>query len=131
MLIGWVCYGFSTMLFIRSMRGLGAARTSTLYATAPLAGVLLSILIFGEFPSVLFLVAAVLMIGGAFLLVNEQHQHFHVHTALVHEHGHSHTDADHSHDSLPGTHAHEHEHPAEEHVHEHMPDLHHRHGHDD
>ena len=131
LLIGWVCYGFSTMLFIQSMRKLGAARTSALYATAPLAGVILSIFIFREFPSVLFLLAGVLMIGGAFLLINEQHHHFHLHSVLIHAHGHSHTDPEHGHDAQSGSHAHEHEHPAEQHEHEHMPDIHHRHDHED
>ena len=71
LMLGFVSYGLSTMLFIRSMRGLGAARTSALYGTAPLAGVLLSIVIFGELPSFWFIIAAILMIGGALLLINE------------------------------------------------------------
>src|SRR5258706_2781439 len=131
LILGFVSYGLSTMLFIRSMRGLGAARTSALYGTAPLAGVLLSIVIFGEFPSFLFVIAAVLMIGGALLLINEQHEHSHVHTALFHEHSHGHADPAHGHDEVDGVHSHEHEHPAEEHEHDHMPDIHHRHGHED
>src|SRR6185369_12886825 len=60
LILGFVSYGLSTMLFIRSMRGLGAARTSALYGTAPLAGVLLSIVIFGELPSFFFIIAAIL-----------------------------------------------------------------------
>lgn len=131
LVLGFVSYGLSTMLFIRSMRGLGAARTSALYGTAPLAGVLLSILIFGEFPSFLFAIAAILMIGGALLLINEQHEHSHVHTALFHEHSHSHDDPAHGHADATGVHSHEHEHPAEEHAHDHMPDIHHRHGHEE
>jgi drug/metabolite transporter (DMT)-like permease len=131
LILGFVSYGLSTMLFIRSMRGLGAARTSALYGTAPLAGVLLSIVIFGEFPSFLFIIAAILMIGGALLLINEQHGHSHVHTALFHEHSHKRDDPAHGHDEADGVHSHEHEHPAEEHVHDHMPDIHHRHGHED
>ncbi len=131
LLLGFVSYGLSTMLFIRSMRGLGAARTSALYGTAPLAGVLLSIVIFGELPSFLFIIAAVLMIGGALLLINEQHAHTHIHTALIHEHSHTSNDPAHGHDDLDKTHSHEHEHPAEEHEHDHMPDIHHRHGHED
>jgi ABC-type nickel/cobalt efflux system permease component RcnA len=119
------------MLFIRSMRGLGAARTSALYGTAPLAGVLLSILIFGETPSFLFVVAAVLMIGGALLLIDEKHSHTHLHTALIHEHSHSHKDPSHGHAVVDEVHSHEHEHPAEEHEHDHMPDIHHRHGHEE
>jgi drug/metabolite transporter (DMT)-like permease len=133
LLLGFVSYGLSTMLFIRSMRGLGAARTSALYGTAPLAGVLLSIVIFGEFPSFTFIIAAILMIGGALLLVNEHHSHTHRHTALIHEHSHSHEDPSHGHDDANAdeAHSHEHEHPAEEHEHDHMPDIHHRHGHED
>src|SRR5258706_999448 len=133
LILGFVSYGLSTMLFIRSMRGLGAARTSALYGTAPLAGVLLSIVIFGEFPSFLFVIAAILMIGGALLLINEQHEHSHVHTALFHEHSHKRDDPAHGHDdaNAEGVHSHGHEHPAEEHKHDHMPDIHHRHGHED
>jgi len=131
LILGFVSYGLSTMLFIRSMRGLGAARTSALYGTAPLAGVLLSIVIFGELPSFLFVIAAILMIGGALLLINEQHEHSHVHTALFHEHSHRHDDHPHGHDEVDRAHSHEHEHPAEEHAHDHMPDIHHRHGHEE
>ena len=131
LVLGLVSYGLSTMLFIRSMRGLGAARTSALYGTAPLAGMLLSIVIFGEFPSFLFIIAAILMIGGALLLINEEHAHSHVHTALFHEHNHSHKDPAHEHDNTKGFHSHEHEHPAEQHEHDHLPDIHHRHGHEE
>jgi drug/metabolite transporter (DMT)-like permease len=131
LLLGFISYGLSTLFFIRSMRGLGAARTSALYGTAPLTGVILSIFIFGELPSFLFVIAMLLMLGGAYLLVNEEHNHTHNHTALIHEHGHRHTDSEHGHASDSGSHAHKHEHPAEEHEHDHMPDIHHRHGHDE
>jgi len=131
LLLGFVSYGLSTMLFIRSMRGLGAARTSALYGTAPLAGVVLSIFIFGEFPSFLFIIAAILMIGGALLLINEKHSHTHTHVALIHEHSHSHKDPSHEHADAEDVHSHEHEHPAEKHEHDHMPDIHHRHGHEE
>ena len=131
LLLGFVSYGLSTMLFIRSLRGLGAARTSALYGTAPLAGVILSIFIFGELPSIFFILAAIMMIIGALLLINEQHEHSHVHTALFHEHSHRHDDLAHSHDVVDGVHSHEHEHPAEEHEHDHLPDIHHRHGHEE
>ena len=130
LLLGFICYGLSTILFIRSMRGLGAARTSALYGIAPLAGVLLSIFIFGEFPSFFFIIAIILMIGGALLLINENHEHSHNHTAILHEHSHSHDDSMHRHADAKGVHSHEHEHPAQEHEHDHTPDIHHRHGHE-
>jgi drug/metabolite transporter (DMT)-like permease len=128
LLLGFISYGLSIVLFIYSMRGLGAARTSALYGTAPLAGVLLSIVIFGELPSLLFIIAAIIMLGGALLLINEEHAHSHVHTVLFHEHSHKHDDHAHKHDKVDGVHSHEHEHPTEEHEHGHMPDIHHRHG---
>ena len=132
MILGFVSYGLSTILFILSMRGLGAARTSALYGTAPLAGVLLSIIIFGESPSFAYSLAGILMIVGALLLINEVHTHSHTHTAMFHEHSHRHDDPAHAHDSVTvSTHSHEHEHAAEEHEHDHMPDLHHRHGHEE
>jgi len=131
LILGFISYGLSTMLFIRSMRELGAARTSAFYGTAPLTGVLLSIVIFGEFPSFLFIIATILMIGGALLLINENHSHSHVHTVLFHEHSHRHDDPAHGHDQVNGVHSHEHEHSAQEHEHDHLPDIHHRHGHEE
>jgi drug/metabolite transporter (DMT)-like permease len=126
LLLGFISYGLSTMLFIYSMRGLGAARTSALYGTAPLAGVLLSILIFKDPVTLFFALAAVFMMVGAYLLANEEHAHFHIHMPVVHEHRHSH-DEFHAHDELAITHSHEHDHPQTEHEHGHMPDIHHRH----
>jgi drug/metabolite transporter (DMT)-like permease len=132
MILGFVRYGLSTILFILSMRGLGAARTSALYGTAPLAGVVLSIVIFSESPSFAYSLAGIFMIVGALLLINEEHSHSHIHTALFHEHSHTHDDPAHAHDSITtGAHSHEHEHAAEEHEHDHMPDIHHRHGHEE
>ncbi len=131
LLLGFVSYGLSTMLFIYSMRGLGAARTSALYGTAPLAGVLLSFIIFRDPITLLFIFAAILMAAGALLLANEEHAHFHIHMPVVHEHRHNRTDESHRHEGTnemsERSHSHEHEHPRTEHEHGHMPDIHHRH----
>ncbi len=126
LLLGFVSYGLSTMLFIYSMRGLGAARTSALYGTAPLAGVFLSILIFKDPITFLFGIATVLMVAGALMLANEEHAHFHIHMPVVHEHRHTHEEF-HAHDEDEIVHSHEHEHSRTEHEHGHMPDIHHRH----
>ena len=75
--------------------------------------------------------AGLALIGGALLLINEQHTHSHIHTALIHEHGHSHKDTSHGHADVEEVRSHEHKHPAEEHEHDHMPDIHHRHGHEE
>jgi drug/metabolite transporter (DMT)-like permease len=127
LLLGFISYGLSTMLFIYSMRGLGAARTSALYGTAPLAGVLLSILIFKDPITLLFGIAGVLIVAGAWLLANEKHAHFHIHMPVVHEHIHRHDEDFHAHSEIPASHSHAHEHPRTEHEHDHMPDIHHRH----
>ncbi len=126
LLLGFISYGLSTMLFIYSMRGLGASRTSALYGTAPLAGVMLSILIFHDPITWSFILAAILMVAGALMLSSEEHAHFHIHMPVVHEHRHAH-DEFHDHDSAQVTHSHDHEHPRTEHEHGHMPDIHHRH----
>ncbi len=126
LLLGFVSYGLSTMLFIYAMRGLGAARTSALYGTAPLAGVLLSFIIFRDPITLLFVLAAALMAAGALLLANEEHAHFHIHMPVLHEHRHRH-DEFHEHDTTNIAHSHEHAHPHTEHEHGHMPDIHHRH----
>lgn len=132
MLVGFFCYGISIVLYIRALRDLGAARTSTLFGIAPLAGMLLSFMIFREFPGILFWIALPLMAVGTFLLVKEHHTHTHSHAPAVHEHTHNHDDDHHAHDhaSQPAlTHSHIHGHSAVQHGHKHMPDLHHRHEH--
>jgi drug/metabolite transporter (DMT)-like permease len=135
MLLGSISYGLSIVLFVMAMRDLGAARTSALYATAPFLGMLLSVAMFGERPSLTFLLAIPLMAAGAFLLLREDHRHFHQHAPLGHEHSHTHDDAHHEHDHAPGEtasmgrHSHAHRHEPEAHAHPHAPDLHHRHEH--
>ena len=71
------------------------------------------------------------LIGGALPLINENHKHTHIHTAMIHEHSHSDEESTHAHDDIKEVHSHEHEHPVEEHEHDHMPDIHHRHGHEE
>lgn len=134
MALGSLSYGLSITLFIRAMRGLGAARTSALFSTAPLAGLLLSLVLFRDPLSWLMLAALPLMAGGALLLIDEQHEHTHTHAALAHDHAHCHDDGHHDHthaDGQPcdGAHAHLHIHPTLQHQHAHLPDIHHRHAH--
>lgn len=132
LLLGTFSYGASIVLFIHAMRGLGAARTSALFSTAPIAGILLSIILFQEFPSWLFIIAIPLMFIGTFLLINDQHQHHHQHEIVTHEHSHHHNDDHHTHnhpEEQHKTHSHPHTHSQLTHTHQHMPDLHHRHIH--
>ena len=136
LLLGSLSYGLSIILFIRAMRGLGAARTSALFATAPLAGILFSFIFLRETPSIMLLAAFPLMVLGMVYLLTEDHSHTHIHPALVHAHTHSHDDGHHGHDHEGAAdpskcHSHQHEHEETSHDHEHMPDIDHRHTHDD
>jgi len=72
LLVGSFSYGISIMLFIYALRGLGAARTSTLFSTAPLVGVVLSIVLFKDTPTIAFGVGLVLMVLAAGLLIVER-----------------------------------------------------------
>jgi len=86
---GFFTYGLSIVFFIRSLRELGAARTSAYFAAAPFIGTLLSLILFGGFPGLQFFIALPLFIAGAFLLAREQHSHAHRHGSLVHDHPHA------------------------------------------
>lgn len=132
MLLGSISYGLSIVLFIRAMRGLGAARTSALFGAAPFAGVLLAFVLLRESLGIQFWIALPLVLLATLLLMNEKHSHEHTHEVLTHEHRHRHDDGHHNHDH-PGmtarslTHSHMHTHESMVHEHPHLPDIHHRH----
>jgi drug/metabolite transporter (DMT)-like permease len=134
MALGLASYGVSIALFIYAMRGLGAARTGALFATAPFIGTALSFVMFRDRPGLQFFIALPLMVVGAVLLLGERHAHRHVHEPLEHAHRHRHDDRhhDHGHAQVPcaDEHAHPHVHAPAEHEHPHLPDEHHRHGHE-
>ncbi len=134
LLVGAVSYGLSIQLFILALRGLGAARTGALFATAPFAGTTLALIFLREKPEVAFWIALPLMLLGAWLIATERHRHYHVHKNIEHSHAHQHEDGHHAHEHPEGTqvegnHVHPHEHNGLAHEHPHAPDLHHRHGH--
>ncbi|MCX6036509.1 MAG: EamA family transporter [Chloroflexi bacterium] len=133
LLLGSLSYGLSIFLFVHAMRGLGAGRTSALFGTAPLAGILLSFLIFREIPGIFFFIALLVIASGAYILLMEDHDHVHVHENIVHEHRHTHNDGHHEHEhaveSARQSHSHVHAHDILEHAHDHAPDIHHRHSH--
>ena len=133
MLLGCLSYGLSIVLFIHAMRGLGAGRTSALFGTAPVTGIILSVILFHETPDWLFMVALPVMIIGAISLATEEHHHEHRHREVVHEHRHTHDDGHHDghlkEDHPCTAHSHSHVHDGIQHTHHHLPDIHHRHGH--
>lgn len=67
LLLGFVAYGLSIFFYIYAQRYLGAAKTSAYYALAPFIGVVLSLVIFREVPTVSFALALLIMIAGTYL----------------------------------------------------------------
>ena len=68
LLLGFVAYGLSIFFYVYAQRFLGAARTSAYYAAAPFIGVLLSLLIFRQWPGALFFGALAVMIVATVLV---------------------------------------------------------------
>ena len=133
LVLGFLSYGVSLVLFVLALRSLGTARTGAYFASAPFVGALVSLVVFRERPTTAFGVAAALMALGVWLHVTEQHEHEHTHEATEHDHVHVH-DAHHQHmhsrEDPPGEpHSHPHQHEPIVHTHPHYPDIHHRHGH--
>jgi drug/metabolite transporter (DMT)-like permease len=135
LLVGVFSYGASITLYVISSHALGATRAQSVFATAPFFGAALSFLLLGESLTGRHLAAGASFALGIALLLLDRHAHRHSHEALVHMHSHRHDDGHHDHrhpgqpDSLRHTHAHLHEKLT--HSHAHLPDLHHRHRHDD
>jgi drug/metabolite transporter (DMT)-like permease len=132
--LGAISYGSSLVLYVRALRGLGAARTGALFATAPFVGAIVSFALLGEHPRLIHLGAGGLMAAGVMLLTiaGAAHAHEHQHEALEHEHLHTHDDHhqhDHTGSEGPEPHSHPHRHAPIRHAHPHAPDLHHRHRH--
>ena len=133
MVIGFLGYGLSLVLFVLALRGLGTARTGAYFSTAPFVGAAISIVIFSEPTSVSFWLATTLMAVGVWLHLTERHVHDHEHAELQHGHSHRHDEHhQHGHDfDWDGMepHTHVHQHTRIKHSHAHFPDIHHRHSH--
>ena len=133
MAVGFLGYGVSLVLFVLALRYLGTARAGAYFAVAPFFGAALAVLIQGDAITWQLVAAGMLMAGGVWLHLTEQHGHLHAHEQQEHTHAHSH-DAHHQH-SHPTTwdgtepHSHPHVHMPLVHVHAHYPDVHHRHPH--
>jgi len=131
--LGAFGYGVSLQLYLRAQRLVGAARTASIFATAPFVGVAVAFLTGAPHLTAAFPIAAVLIGAGVLLHLSERHQHRHHHEPLEHEHLHRHDDGhhDHVHQPMPaGAHSHAHRHAPLDHSHAHSEDLHHRHAHE-
>jgi len=137
LVLGFLSYGVSLVLFVFALRHLGTARTAAYFSTAPFVGALLSVAIFAQRPTTSLVVAAALMALGVWLHFTERHAHEHKHDAIEHDHAHIH-DEHHQHahglndpaPTDPTPHTHRHVHARMVHSHAHYPDIHHRHAHD-
>ncbi|MDD5037314.1 MAG: DMT family transporter [Methylococcaceae bacterium] len=132
-LVGLFGYGLSLVLFVLSLRHLGAARTGAYFAMAPFFGAGMALALPGESPGLVTALAALLMAWGVWLHLTERHEHLHAHEPMWHIHRHHH-DAHHQHEhdfDWDGKEPHTHEHPHVRlvHSHPHFPDIHHRHRH--
>jgi threonine/homoserine efflux transporter RhtA len=83
--IGFVGYGLSLVLFILSLRKIGAARTSAYFSTAPFAGAAIAIILLHEPITWVLGISGILMAIGVYLHLTETHAHEHAHEALEHE----------------------------------------------
>ncbi len=125
-------YALSLRLYLLAQRGIGAARTGSIFAIAPFVGASVAWLLGDRSPGVWTLVSAALFGVGVVLHVTERHRHAHVHLETEHDHPHRHDDGHHDHVHNPafvGEHSHPHRHQRLEHEHEHAPDVHHEHEH--
>jgi drug/metabolite transporter (DMT)-like permease len=130
--LGAIGYGASLQLYLRAQRQIGAARTASVFAIAPFAGVAMAFAFGAPWPGIQLPIAALLISIGLWLHVTEHHSHPHRHDPTTHDHPHRHDDGhhDHRHDPMPaGAHSHPHQHDGLTHEHEHADDLHHRHPH--
>lgn len=130
--VGAVGYGASLQLYLRAQTRIGAARTASVFAAAPFAGVVVAFALGAPWPGPSLPIAAALVLTGLWLHLSERHDHLHRHDPVEHEHWHRHDDGhhDHHHDVLPlGPHSHVHRHEATTHEHEHSEDAHHHHEH--
>jgi drug/metabolite transporter (DMT)-like permease len=125
-------YGLSLRLYLLAQRQIGAARTASIFATAPFVGALLAWMMGERVAPWPTLAASVLFASGVYLHLTEKHGHVHTHEATEHEHAHRHDDGHHDHVHDPpveGEHSHPHRHDERTHAHPHAPDVHHQHRH--
>ena len=131
-LIGTTGYGLSLRFYLLAQRTFGAARTGSVFATAPFMGALIAFGLGERGVSLPLLSGGALMVAGVVLHLTEKHEHGHLHEVLEHEHAHTHDDGHHTHvhATMPvGGHSHWHRHEQGRHCHAHTPDLHHSHKH--
>lgn len=72
LVLGFFAYGLSIYFYIYAQRYLGAAKTSAYYAVSPFIGAVLSLILFLELPSFLFIAAVIIMAIGTYFASSEE-----------------------------------------------------------
>lgn len=72
LVLGFFAYGLSIYFYIYAQRYLGAAKTSAYYAVSPFIGAILSLILFLELPSFLFIAAVIIMAIGTYFASTEE-----------------------------------------------------------
>ena len=134
LILGFLSYGVSLVLFVLALRHLGTARTGAYFSLAPFVGAAVALVWLRERPTGAFALGAGCMAAGVRLHLTERHEHEHIHEEMEHTHAHVH-DEHHQHEHSPDDppdepHSHRHRHERLVHSHPHYPDIHHRHSHD-
>ncbi len=135
--LGVLSYGVSIALYIGAAQGLGATRAQIIFASAPFFGVGGAVLILGEGLSAIQIAAASVLVISLIPLLIDKHLHVHEHDPVEHEHLHRHFEGHHEHSHEEKFlleqlfHSHKHSHEEVTHSHPHLPDIHHRHEHED
>ena len=141
LVVGGFGYGASITLWVAGARDLGAARGQLVFATAPFVGAIVAWTVFADQVTTREVVALVLAAIGVSFVLRSDHEHDHRHEPIFHDHEHTHPDDHHRHshgasdvegadDGEQLRHQHPHQHDVLVHAHPHVPDLHHRHQHD-
>lgn len=81
-LIGVTGYGLSLRFYLLAQRALGAARTGSVFATAPFIGAVIAFGLGERELSPWLLGGAALMVSGVVLHISERHEHKHEHETL-------------------------------------------------
>lgn len=91
LLLGFVSYGLSIFVYIRSQNLIGAAKTSSFYAINAFIGLFLSFIIFKESITVQYIISLVIMLLATRIVIFDtlfkSHTHFHEHQVSYIENG--------------------------------------------
>ena len=98
LLLGFISYGLSIFLYVKSQNIIGASKTSAYYATSPFIASILSIIFLKESFNSFYIISFIIMLFSAIIIVIDtliiNHSHYHIHISnkkvIRHKHKHNH-----------------------------------------